>query len=139
MTVSVTMRPDKRRAPKPRLFVRRLFRGELRAGVLEVARGCHETAVDKGGEVVRDREPDASRRLLVNVGDRLMLWGRVEPDEVALVEIVHIAQEGWNEQLAIGVLAGTVSDGRVQVMRAKPRDRQTHVDRRHGRRGMEPR
>jgi hypothetical protein len=137
MTISVTMRPDKRRAPKPRLQVRRLFGGELAAGTLRIARGCHETAIDREGNVIRDREPDASRRLLANVGDRLMTWGRIEPDEVAILEVTGIQQNGWDEQLAVQVLVGEVSDGHVQVMKAhnEPRidskGRVPHVEQRH--------
>lgn len=107
----VTMRPGpKTRGPRERK--RRMFTCDVEhvlGIVLTARRGCYVTSIDKEGEILRDRELDSQRRLYVNRGDRLMVWGSVANDEIALVEIVTIIPTKNAERLRIRVLAGEIT------------------------------
>jgi hypothetical protein len=84
--------------------------------VLVPRRGCWITAIDKEGNITRDREHDSQRRLFINCGDRLMVWGNAANDEVALVEVVWIDQSRTAEKLGTKVIAGVITEATATAM-----------------------
>lgn len=119
--VYITRRPPpKTRGPREK--TRRMFTCDVLFAlgiVLVPRRGCYVTSIDKEGNVLRDREHDSQRRLYVNRGDRLMVWGAAANDEIALVEVVTIIPTDKSERLRVQVLAGEITHASATVFVVK--------------------
>lgn len=124
----VTVRPGSvgaekpRRAPKPKQFERRMWRGTLRAGWLSCERGCDVVVLDlDGGELERKR--DTAKRLVRNIDDWLVAVGTPAQgvQSVAALLVTAVQASGWSERWAVRVLAGGVGDGAVWVLAGNPK------------------
>lgn len=107
----VTARPGPKKFGK-REKTRRMFTVDVEHGlgiVLMPRRGCVVTTIDKEGNILRDRERHPDKRLYVNRGDRLMVWGNAANDEIALVEVITIVPTKTSERLRVITIAGELT------------------------------
>jgi hypothetical protein len=126
--VVITVRPERRRTVKSRTRWLRAWKATVRhlGDELEVSagRGCWERGLNAAGETVVERQWNASRRLVVNVGDRI-----VADDSV--LEVIGVTAIGWQETWRCVSVEGSAKCGEVIVM-PMARNSRPHLQRAGG-------
>lgn len=99
------------RTPQRRGKQLRGYPGTLSGGLLS----CRGGAWVKTAGADDDARFDTTRKLIANLGDKLILSN--SHGEACSAHVVEIVNPGWNEQWRVEIRGGFCSDGAVVVMK----------------------
>lgn len=92
------------------------FTAVLASGVLRARRGATRIVVTLSSPIEERQTREAHRLLVANRGDRLLA---VAGEGIAILEVVSVKQDGWEESLVVKQNAGSVADGALLITSAK--------------------
>jgi hypothetical protein len=99
---------------RPKRCIHEWYTATLSGSRLVPARGCLRKVVTLGETITETATNENHRQLMVNVGDRLMLFG-ASVDQIQIAEVTAIRVDGWRAELLLSLGVGGVNDGAVHV------------------------